>query len=194
MSSLIINKTISFIKNHSDYSNTELNKIRYGIEGVYLTITKIIVVLLIGILFRYTDVIILMLLFFNILRFFAFGLHAKKSWQCLILSIVSFNILPLIFLKTNITSSFIIIIIGIISIVSFLLFAPSDTEKRPLTNARKRFIRKVLSIIVGTIYIILAFKIKYLMIPIVCSLIIETIMINPICYRILGLKYRNYKK
>jgi len=193
MSSLIINKTISFIKNHSDYSNTELNKIRYGIEGVYLTITKIIVVLLIGILFRYTDVIILMLLFFNILRFFAFGLHAKKSWQCLILSILGFNILPLIFMKTGTSSSF-LIIIGIISIVSFLLFAPSDTEKRPLTNARKRFIRKVLSIIVGTIYIILAFKIKYLMIPIVCSLIIESIMINPICYRILGLKYRNYKK
>lgn len=194
MSSLIINKTISFIKNHSDYSNTELNKIRYGIEGVYLTITKIIVVLLIGILFRYTDVIILMLLFFNILRFFAFGLHAKKSWQCLILSILGFNILPLIFMKTGTTSSFIIIIIGIISIISFLLFAPSDTEKRPLTNAKKRFIRKVLSIIVGTIYIILAFKIKYLMIPILCSLIIESIMINPICYRILGLKYRNYKK
>lgn len=192
MSSFIVNKTIGFIKKYSDFSETDLNKINYGVEGIYLTISKIIIILLIGFIFNYLDIIILTLLFFNILRFFAFGLHARKSIHCLILSIIEFNIIPLIFIYFDINNTF-IILVGLFSFISFLLFAPSDTEKRPLTNKRKRIIRKMGSLILCIVYVFICFKFKYLCIPICCSLIIESMMINPICYYILGLKYNNYK-
>lgn len=192
MSSFIVNKTLDFIKNYSNYSNKDLNKIKYGIEGVYLTISKIIIIILIGIIFNYLDIVIITLIFFNILRFFAFGLHASKSWQCLILSIIEFNILPYI-LNNIAVNNIHIIIFGLISFLSFLLFAPSDTEKRPLTNKRKRIIRKVCSLLICILFIFTSYKLIFLRVPILTSLIIESLMINPFIYKILGLKYNNYK-
>jgi len=192
MSSFIVNKTLDFIKNYSNYSNKDLNKIKYGIEGVYLTISKIIIIILIGIIFNYLDIVIITLIFFNILRFFAFGLHASKSWQCLILSIIEFNILPYI-LNNIAVKNIHIIIFGLISFLSFLLFAPSDTEKRPLTNKRKRLIRKVCSLLICILFIFTSYKLIFLRVPILTSLIIESLMINPFIYKILGLKYNNYK-
>ena len=193
MSSFIINMSLDFIKNYSNYSNKDLNKIKYGVEGIYLTVTKILIIILLGIIFRYLSIVILTVLFFNVLRFFAFGLHAKKSWHCLILSILSFNVLPYILNYLTINNT-LITIIGFISLISFLFFAPSDTEKRPLKNRKKRIIRKIISVFVGIIFIIVSFYISYLRVPILCSLLIESFMINPVCYKLLGLKYKNYKK
>ena len=193
MNNFILTNTYNFIKNNSNHTEEELLKIKYGLEGVYLNITKIIIILLIGFILDYLDTVIITLTFFNFLRFFAFGLHAKKSWQCLIFSILLFNILPWIFINIAITTH-IVIIISLVSLISFVLFAPSDTEKRPLTNKKKRIIRKVFSIIVGCIFILLSITFKNLQPTILCALLIESIMITPLSYRLLGLSYNNYKK
>ena len=192
MNSFFMNRTMTFIKSNSKYSEEELLKIEYGMEGIFLTITKVLIILLIGLIFKYLDTVILTLLFFNILRFFAFGLHAKESWQCLLLSIIDFNVLPYILINISISNS-LIIIIGIISILTFLLFAPSDTEKRPLTNKKKRRVRKVLSIMTAIIFILIALFFKSINAAIISALLIETIMVNPLSYKMLGLKYNNYK-
>ena len=192
MTDFFVNNALKFVQNNEIYSEYELLKIRYGLEGIFLTITKVIIILLIGVIFKYLDVVLLTLLFFNILRFFAFGLHAKESWQCLILSILQFNILPYLLLNIAISKS-LIIIVGIISFLSFLLFAPSDTEKRPLTNKKKRLIRKILSLLSVLLFILIAFYSNKLLVPIIGSLIIESLMVNPLSYKLLGLKYNNYK-
>lgn len=189
---IIINKTLKFIQNNSNYSDSEYSQIEYGLEGVYLTFSKTIIILLIGIIFNYLDIVLLTLLFFNILRFFAFGLHTKRSWHCLILSILQFNVLPFLLLHISI-NNYIILFIAIFTFISFLLFAPSDTEKRPLTNRKKRVIRKVLAIISAFIFFIIIYFFDFLKVPILCSLLIESLMINPICYKILNLPYKNYK-
>lgn len=157
-----------------------------------MTLVKMIIILAIGIIFKFFDTLILTLVFFNIVRFFAFGLHAKKSWQCLIISLIQFNLIPYILLKITIPSWFYYFVFGG-SLLSFLLFAPSDTEKRPLTNSKKRIIRKILSVICIFIYSIIAYKVSSLRIPIICSLLIESSVINPISYKLLGLGYNNYK-
>ena len=190
---MIIYNTLDFINRNSEHTEEELVWIKYGLEGVYLTISKIIIILLIGIIFHYIDTILLTLLFFNILRFFAFGLHAKKSWHCLILSILQFNILPFIFIHIEI-SHFMLVAISIFTFLSFFCFAPSDTVKRPLTNKKKRIIRKILSLISFSVFLILLYYIPFLTVPILCSFIIESLMINPVAYKLLGLPYKNYKK
>lgn len=193
MNNFILNQTLNFVKNNTNYDEKELLKIKYGLEGIYLTITKIVIILIISIIFNYLETVVITLLFFNILRFFAFGLHAKKSWQCLILSILQFNVLPYLFLKINIKLS-LILIISIIALISFILFAPSDTEKRPLTNKKKRIIRKICSIISAICFFFIAIYFKDLRAPISSSLLIESIMVNPLSYKLLGLSYNNYKK
>jgi accessory gene regulator B len=190
---VIVDKALDFINKNTKYDENELKKIRYGLEGIYLTITKIIIVLVIGVFFHTLDSVLLTLLFFNILRFFAFGLHAKKSYQCLILSIIQFNILPLLF-NYLFNNTLAIYIVFVIALFSFILFAPSDTVKRPLRNKKKRIIRKILVIITSFIYIYVAFNFINIRSAILSSLIIESFMINPLSYKLLGLPYNNYKK
>jgi accessory gene regulator B len=190
---VIVDKALDFINKNTKYDENELKKIRYGLEGIYLTITKIIIVLVIGVIFHTLDSVLLTLLFFNILRFFAFGLHAKKSYQCLILSIIQFNILPLLF-NYLFNNTLAIYIVFVIALFSFILFAPSDTVKRPLRNKKKRIIRKILVIITSFIYIYVAFNFINIRSAILSSLIIESFMINPLSYKLLGLPYNNYKK
>jgi len=193
LSNYLINFTLKFIKNNSNYSDEEMLKIQYGMEGILLTVTKMIVVIIIGLIFKFLNVLLLTLIFFNILRFFAFGLHAKKSWHCLVISIIEFNVLPYLLLHINIPNWFYYItIVG--SFISFLLFAPSDTEKRPLTNIRKRIIRKILALMCIPIYALIAYKFEYLRVAILCSLIIESFVINPLSYKLLGLSFNNYKR
>lgn len=193
MQDVIVDKALDFINKNTKYDENELKKIRYGLEGIYLTITKIIIVLVIGVFFHTLDSVLLTLLFFNILRFFAFGLHAKKSYQCLILSIIQFNILPLLF-NYLFNNTLAIYIVFVIALFSFILFAPSDTVKRPLRNKKKRIIRKILVIITSFIYIYVAFNFINIRSAILSSLIIESFMINPLSYKLLGLPYNNYKK
>ena len=193
MNNFLVNKSINFIKKHSESDSLDIDKIKYGIEGLYLTISKIIIVFLISIIFGCFDTVLLTIIFFNILRFFGFGLHAKGSLECLIISIFNFNILPILLIKFSI-NDFIYTIIYIIIFFSYILFAPSDTEKRPLVNKKKRIIRKVGIIICSFLFIIISFKYVYFKVPITASLIIEFFMINPLSYYILGLKYNNYKK
>lgn len=193
MGNYLANFTIKFIQSNSSYSDNDLLKIKYGIEGIYLTLVKIIIMLLIGLIFNYFSVVLFTMVFFNILRFFIFGLHTNESWQCLIISLIQFNLIPYIFLNINI-SIFFMYLIFIISFFSFLLFAPSDTKKRPLTNKNKRIIRKILSIVCLLIYAVIIFQFNHFKIPIICSLIIGIFVVNPFSYRLLGLSYNNYKK
>ena len=192
MNNFLVNKTVDFVKNYSSSDSLDIDKIKYGIEGIYLTISKIIIVLLIGFILNYLDIVILTILFFNILRFFGFGLHAHKSIECLVISIFNFNILPILLLHINI-NKFVFLIISLLIIIAFIIYAPSDTEKRPLRNKKKRIIRKIGIVLCSLLYILIVYKYEYLKIPIICSLIIEFLMINPISYRVLNLKYNNYK-
>ena len=136
---------------------------------------------------------IIFLLIFNILRIFAFGLHASKSIWCWISSSISFIGIPYI-CKTFIFPNLIYIILPIICLVCFILYAPADTVKRPLINSRKRKLYKLLSIIscviyFGLIIITTNFLIKNLLL---FALILESILILPLTYKIFKLPYKNY--
>lgn len=194
MKNLFLNKTIQFLSKYQNYSAEELEKIQYGLEGIYLRYTKMIIILALAIILNMLKEVIAVLIFFNIIRYFGFGVHAKKSSECLISSILCFILLPYVLLNINLTNR-IILIIGIICIIDFILFAPADTVKRPLKNQKKRTIRKILTIIVGLLYTSLALFIKndILTKVLIISIIIESIMVNPITYKLLNQPFNNYK-
>lgn len=194
MKEKFINNYVNLIiKNNSNISTEELEKIKYGIEGIYLTITKLIIVIILGLIFKILPEIIIVLFFYNILRFFGFGYHAKTSTECLIFSIIFFVGLP--FLVTN---NFIIIkyqyLLFIVCILNFFLFAPSDTKKRPMINIKKKRKRKILIIMTSFLYLFISlfsnYKISSL---ILLSIVIESIMVNPVIYLITKEPYNNYK-
>lgn len=194
MKEVVLTKSINFISQYKEYSEEELEKINYGLEGLYLTITKLVIIALLSIILNIFKEVMIILVLFNIIRYFGFGIHARKSSECLLSSIFCFIILPYFLLNIkldNITN----LIIGILCIINFLLFAPADTVKRPLKNKKKRMIRKTLTTITGIIFIAISmiFEGSSISTLFIASVIIEVIMINPITYLILRQPYNNYK-
>ena len=96
MKKFVIGKIMTYIKKHKNLSDNEFLEIEYGLTGIYLTFSKIIIISIISILLGIFKEMIIFMLLFNIIRTTAFGLHATKSWICLISSILFFVLLPFI--------------------------------------------------------------------------------------------------
>lgn len=195
MKEKFLNSTIIFLKKYNSYSENDIKKLRYGLEGLYLTITKMIIVLILALVLGIISEVLIVIILFNIIRYFGFGFHAEKSSHCLLLSIINFIGIPLIFINIDISLNTKLIIAGI-CIFNYLIFAPADTVKRPLPNKKKRIIRKILTVSVGAAYTIaiVLFNGSYITKLILCSLIIQTIVLSPITYKLFKQPYNNYKK
>ncbi len=194
MVSSLKKKIMNFIKSNGDIDNNKLDVIEYGLDSLYLTFSKLIIVFVLSYILGIIKGTLLILLFYNVIRFFAFGMHAKKSSHCLIFSIVFFVLIPYIIPKIYI-SSITKIILCFISNIFIIIYAPADTEKRPLIKKNKRIRFKILSIIISFVYLSLIVYYRNYIISsyILFGLIIETIIILPITYKIFGLPYNNYK-
>ena len=194
MKKFILDKCMNIIKENKKYDKTKLAEIKYGLEGLYLTITKLIVITTIAILLKITKEYIIFLLIYTIMRTPSFGIHAKKSWICLISSTISFIGIPLIAINIKL-NTITKIIIGLISIIGILIFSPADTHKRPIVNKKRRMIYKTLSTIIATTYIILSIIIKdnFISNAFFYATILQNILISPITYKLFKMPYNNYK-
>ena len=194
MKSAFLNSSVKFIKNYKDYSEHDIEKLRYGLEGIYLTVQKLVVITIISIILGIFKEVAITLLLFNIIRFTGFGFHAETSMQCLFMSLSQFVILPYILISIAIPKT-ICLIICLMCIVSYILFAPADTIKRPLPNMKKRKIRKLSTVLIGIIYtsLIMIFFNTFITSLLLGALIIEAVVINPLIYMMFKQPYNNYK-
>ena len=194
MKKLILDKCINIVKQNNDYDETKLAEIRYGLEGIYLTITKILIISTISLILGIFKEFLIFLGIYTIIRTTSFGLHASKSWICLITSTLFFIGFPLLSIYTTLNTT-LKIIIGIISTIGICLFSPADTVKRPIINKTRRKIYKILSTIISIIYLILSIKIKnnYISNCLIYSTILQNILISPITYKLFNMPYNNYK-
>ncbi|MGN1355498.1 MAG: accessory gene regulator B family protein [Bacilli bacterium] len=194
MKKKFLDSSVTFIGNYKELTDDDIEKLRYGLEGIYLTITKLVIIVAVALLLGILKEVIITLILFNVIRYTGFGFHAEKSVQCLFISLFQFVILPYILINVVIPKN-IVFIICIICVVSYFFFAPADTIKRPLPNMKKRKIRKWFTIFIGIIYSILLFIFSDTFIaPLFLSaLIVEAIVINPLIYMAFGQPYNNYK-
>lgn len=182
------------IINNKNINEEELEIINYGLESIYLTLVKIVIIIFLSLLLGIFKEVILMIVSYNIIRFFAFGLHAPNSTSCLITSIILFIGGAYVSVYLDI-SIYIKIIISFISILLISIYAPADTEKRPLINRKKRMKYKYISIVVSIFmsFFLIKFHDSYLSNFLLIGLIEEVIMILPITYKLYKLPYNNYK-
>lgn len=181
------------MKNKDNYSEEEKEKLLYGLEGLYLTLTKMVILLLFSFLLGFTKEFIICIILLNIIRFPAFGFHANKSIECLITSSLFIIGIPFLLLKLH-PNIYIKLSLSIICLINFVLYAPADTVKRPLPNKRKRKIRKCFSVLCCFLYASLCFifHTHYISNLFLSAMIIESILINPIIYKLFKQPYRNY--
>ena len=194
MKDIFITYSINKIKSQCSYNDEKIEEIKYGLEGIYILVTKSIVIFGIAIILHLFKELLILLLFFNMLRLVGFGLHAKSSLNCLFSSTIIFIGLTLISKYVSLSLP-IRLVISTLCVINLTIYAPADTEKRPLVNKKKRTIYKVLTTVIALIYT--AFQViltnNSLLNSMLIALIIESFLVNPLSYKLLGLKYDNYK-
>lgn len=190
-----INKSLTIISDiYPNYNSSKIDEIKYGLEAIYLSVTKVVVILFVTLLLGLFKEAVILLLFFNGLRTVAFGIHAAKSWMCWVSSSILFIGLPYFCLNFQV-HNFLHYIIMSISIICFLLYAPADTKKRPLVRKNRRIKLKILTLIIAFIYVGLFFYTDSIFIRnvISSSMLLETVLIHPLTYRMFKLPYKNYE-
>ena len=190
-----MNHCMNFIKKYNpDKSENDLEIIQYGLEGLYLTISKLVIILLLSIILGIFKEVIIFLLIYNIIRTPSFGLHATKSWICLLSSTCIFIGVPFL-CNQFILPIYIKMIIGLISIVLIFKNAPADTYKRPIISKKRRQMYKLISTIVAITMIVLAIvaKNQFISNSLIFALVVQNFMISPMIYHLFKLPYANYK-
>ena len=195
MKDKILNKCMNSVREkYPNYSQDKLDEIEYGLEAIYLTFTKVIVIFSIAYILGVLKELVIVLLFYNLLRTTAFGMHAKKSWHCYLISISVFVGGAMLCKYINI-NVYVKLVLSSISFICMILYAPADTYKRPLINSKKRKIYKISSIFISLVYIIFIFIFKDNVISnyLFMGLLAASMMIHPVTYRMFQLPYNNYK-
>lgn len=194
MRSKIINSIMEQIKKYNDFNDIKLQEIKYGLETVYLTIVKTIIYILIALLLNTIKELLFFILTYGLLRLTGFGVHAKKSIHCWISSTIIFVIIPLL-IKYIMINPNIIYAISIIFTIVLIIYAPADTEKRPLINKKKRIRYKIITSVISIAYIILIILINnnFVKHALLYSLVLEGFLVTPFSYKLFGVSYKNYK-
>lgn len=193
MKKFIVNKCMNYIKKNTNYDEIKLKEIEYGLVGIYLTYSKLIIISIISIVFGIFKEMIIFTLFYNILRAPSFGIHATKSWICLLSSTLLFLGIP--YLSTILTIPISLkIFICIIGICLMFKNAPADTKKRPIINKKRREIYKFISTILTIIFSfgVIFIKNNFISNCLIFSIIMQNCMISPTTYKLFKLPYNNY--
>ncbi len=193
MKKYVITKCMNYIKKNTNYNDTKLKEIEYGLIGIYLVFSKMIVIFSISFLLGIFKEMIIFTALYNLLRMPSFGLHATKSWICLMSSIGLFIIIPYICLYIHIPI-FVKVIIGITCIYLMYKNSPADTEKKPIVNKKRREVYKTISTLIVIIYSFISIFINnnFICNCLIFTIIIQNFMISPFAYKLFKLPYNNY--
>jgi len=190
----ILNGFEKYLNNNlENITDDELEIALYGMEVIYSLVTKTLIFFLISLILKCHKEFLIVMLILATIRSTSFGFHAEKEISCYISSFLV--IFGTIYIAKNYSFNLIFIAITCsISIIATILFAPADTEKRPLLNKRTRSILKLCSSITALFFSFIAIiNVGFMSNVIVCILIINSINISPILYKIFKRRYKNYE-
>lgn len=196
MKEVFINSSMNLIqKYYPNYSEERLAELKYGLLGLYLMITKSIIIFGIAIYLGIFKELLIFTIIYNILRAPSFGMHASKSWICLVSSASIFILSTYLSIKFSFAIN-IKIILGIIGIILIYKNSPADTAKKPIVSPRRRKIYKTISTTIAIIFVLISLIVNNNFISNSCilSLLIQCVFTSPTMYKICGESYDNYKR
>ena len=195
MKEVFINNSMSLIqKYYPNYSEEKLAELKYGLLGLYLMISKSIIIFGIALYLNIFKELLIFTIIYNILRAPSFGMHASKSWICLVSSASIFILSTYLSINIHIPIN-IKLIFGILGIIFIYKNSPADTKKKPIISPKRRRIYKTISTIISIAFVITSLIISNNFLSNACifSLLIQCIFTSPTMYKICGEPYNNYK-
>lgn len=195
MKKIFINSCMNFISKYQpDLSKENLVVISYGLSSLYLIFSKLFIIFIIAFFLGKLHLFIIFTFIYNIIRMPSFGLHASKSWICLLMSICLLLILPWLLDIIHIPI-FIKGLVGVFTIAFMFKNSPADTKKKPIVSFKRRRVYQQLSTLIACSYILLSLLISNNFISncFFVSVFLQDILISPLTYKIFNLPYNNYK-
>lgn len=196
MKEFVINNSMNIIKKYTpNYDSIKLEEIRYGLISIYLLISKLIIIFFIAYILKIIPIFLTFIIIYNIIRLPSFGMHASKSWICLLCSTIIFIGVPIL-ANRIIIPIYVKVCIGIITILLMYKNSPADTHKKPIISKKRRLIYKYLSVIFTITYSFLAITLNnnFLQNSVLFASIIQCIIISPYVYKLFKMPYNNYLK
>ncbi len=193
MKKRIIDKLANFIIKHKECNEKDIRIYRYGIETLYNLATKTIVILILTFFAKSIKECLLIILFYTMLRIFAYGLHASGSLGCWLTTIPVY-VGGSLLIKYITIPKYIVMIIWVIYILFVSLWAPADTKKRPLIRAERRKKLKIEALGMSIVFLMIIYFVKNNLIVTTMGfcMILEGICICPLTYYLTGNKFNNY--
>lgn len=190
----IIDLTTNFVvDNTSSKTEDEVEILKYGIEVIFMNISKLLVIYIIAFLSGYLLESLFVTIIFGFIRSFSSGLHVKGFFKCLIFSALIFIFIifakPFFDLQLSIK-----LIIAILVLIGIYIYSPADTEEKPYLDKDNRKKLKISALILSSIYLViwitsaLGDYSNYF----ITTLIVQLVLISPVTYKILGRRYKNY--
>lgn len=184
-------KTATYIVKNDPSADYEI--LIYGYDVLYQEIGVTILTLALSLPFGLFFHVALSLTLYNILRLYAGGIHANHRGVCVITSILIMFGPAVLFGKFGLHLSFAALhALYIFDLVLLLLYAPADTEVKPIQDAPTRKRLKLIAIAWLTVFYIVSLRLQgrfpdY-------SAVLATIpflvccFIHPLAYRLYGCK------
>lgn len=169
--------------------------INYGLKCLISDISKTIIIFTFAYFLGVLALAIAYYFSFGLLRIFAGGVHAKKSWECLITtSGLLFFTIYISILLSNFPAylGYLYFLIFIINSVIIFKYAPADLENKPIVSKkiRERFrIRAVFALGLVIVFALTIIKEPNVQNVLVIATFAESITLLPISYKIFGCKH-----
>lgn len=162
--------------------------IYYGLQNLVGELPKGFFILLVAWICGVFKLVLLGTIVFLVYRAFAGGVHLKTHLSCFCVSTLLI-VGGTVFAKEVLYDNYIIIytILASINFILAMLYAPADTENRPIMKESQRKRQKIESLLtVGVVYIISTFIIKEQIIGnlFMYMLTVESLMITPAAYKL----------
>ncbi|WP_026887556.1 accessory gene regulator B family protein [Clostridium beijerinckii] len=183
------------INNNTEIDNLHFVKVKYGLEVLIINLSKIFLILIMAEVLGIIKGTLLIMLSFTFLRRYAFGVHAKSSIKCTSITSFFFFIGGFISKYLIMTNDKVFLIFFII-IPLLYIYAPADTEARPLLGKKFRMKLKIKSLLSAGFLMILVLCINNSVLKFCISYgaLCESITITPIIYKLFGRGYKNYER
>ena len=194
----ISNKIARKIVMETDGDEEKRSIIAYGIFAMFQIAISIIFVIVFGLLFNVLIEALIVSFSISILRKYSGGVHATSPMRCAIIGTVICILIPKVILLFNLGS---ITIIGfgifVFALSYYLVFklAPVDSENKPIKKAERRDMLKRKSIIILTVYLIIAclFIINFYLFNSYKALVYCTCLYGGILWQVISLTKLGHK-
>lgn len=173
----------------------ELAKMKLGLEIFFINISKFIIVFLIASYFNLLKESLFMILVFASMRSTAFGLHAKNSMVCTLITSMMFVAGPYVSYHIEL-DNYSVLAAFIIATFCFYNYAPADTENHPILGEELRLKLRKKTVLKSLFFmaITLLVKVQVMKAMIILAIGFNVISILPVTYKILNRGYNNYEK